>query len=287
MILVTGATGHLGGAIIEHLLKKVPADQIAALVRNEEKAVRLKHLGVNIRIGNYHEAASLHNAFKGIRKAVLISSNDFNDRLAQHKKVVDAAKAAGVVHIIYTGASMKDIETSVLRNFMIDHFQTEEYIQQTGMAYTFMRHNLYAEMIPLYIGRDALDKGIIFPAGEGAIPFALRDEMGEAISNILMLDGHENKIYNIANVVSYSFQDIAAMLSRLSGKSIEYQQCDDKTYMQTLQARGIPEHMARIAIGFATAMCNNDFNVPGDDLKNLLDRLPSGLEVFLKKNYMR
>lgn len=286
MILVTGATGHLGGSIVRHLLKKIPADQIVALVRDEAKAVKLKDAGIIIRVGDYHHPASLAAAFMNVNKAVLVSSNDFNDRLGQHKNVINAAKAAGVNHLLYTGVSLKDVNTSILQKFMTDHFQTEDYLEESGITYTFMRHNLYAEMIPVYIGRQVLEKGIVFPAGEGRIPFALRDEMGEANANVLMSGGHENKRYNIASDIDYSFQNVADILSELAGKEITYTQPDHGSYMGFLRAAGFPEHMVQVATAFSTAMRNGDFALPGDDLKNLLGRKPAELSVYLQQAYV-
>jgi NAD(P)H dehydrogenase (quinone) len=285
MILVTGATGHLGGSIVKHLLKKIPADQIVALVRDENKATDLKAAGVHIRIADYHDPASLTAAFINMHKLVLISSNDFNDRLGQHKNVIDAAQSADVRHVVYTGVSLKDVHNSVLHDFMIDHFQTEAYVKESGMKYTFMRHNLYAETISFYLGQQVLEKGVIFPAGEGRIPFALRDEMGEANANVLTGEGHEDRIYNIASDVDYSFQDLADMLSQLAGEKITYTNPDPGSYIESLKAAGLPNLKIQVAKGFSTAMRNGDFDLPSNDLKNLLGRKPAGLKQYLQQTY--
>ena len=284
-ILVTGATGQLGGSVIKHLLKKIPADQIIAMVRDESKAKTLKDAGITVRTGDYHNVESLKTAFAGVNKAILVSSNDFHDRLRQHKNVTDAAKAAGVSHLVYTGISLRDIHSSALRDFMMDHFQLEDYIRASGLAYTFMQHNLYAEMIPFYIGTQVLDKGIIFPAGDGRVSFALRDEMGEANAIVLTTDGHRNKTYNIGSPASYSFADLAAMLSAISGRAIDYTSSDPDDYIDNLKAKGLPEMTIKVVTGFSAAMRNGDFDVPVDDLANLLGRKPAGLSGFLKSVY--
>lgn len=285
MILVTGATGHLGGSVIRHLLKSVPADQIIALVRDESKAIKLKDYGVPIRVGDYHNPASLSAAFKHVDKILLISSNDYNDRFGQHKNVIDAAMVNGVNHLVYTGVSLKDVNNSVLYSHMKDHFLTEDYLKESGMNYTFMRHNLYAEMIPFYMGNQVLEKGIVFPAGSGRIPFALRDEMGEANASILINQGHENKSYNIANETAYSFQDMADILSELAGKKVSYTDPDHGSYIDSLKATGLPELKVRAASLFSVAMRNGDFMLPGNELKSLLGRRPTGLKTYLQQTY--
>lgn len=286
MILVTGATGHLGGSIIDHLLTKVSANQIVALVRDHSKAAALSTAVVLVREGNYHDAQSLKAAFVGVTKAVLVSSNDFEDRLGQHKNVIDAAKEAGVRHFVYTGISLKNVNESALRPAMIDHFQTEDYVKASGLPYTFMQNNLYAEMIPLYIGDKVLEKGIIFPGGDGKIPFAQRDEMGEAIANVLTENNHFNKVYTIANSESYSFHDMAKYLSELSGKSITYTAADPEVFLNNLKKSNFPEKMLKVFIGFSTAMRHGDFDLPGSDLQTLLRRKPSDLKHYLKKQFI-
>jgi len=285
MILVTGATGHLGGSVIRHLLKRVPADQISALVRDEAKAIKLKEYGIAIRVGDYHHPASLSAAFRNVDKILLVSTNDYNDRLSQHKNVIDAAAANGVGHLVYTGVSIKNPTASVLHGHMKDHFLTEDYLKASGMNYTFMRHNLYAEMIPFYLGNQVLEKGIVFPAGEGRIPFALRDEMGEANANILTSRGHENRSYNIANETAWSFQDMADILSTLAGKKVSYTSLGHEDYIDSLKAAGLPELRIRAASLFSAAMRNGDFTLPGNELESLLGRKPTGLDTYLQRAY--
>ena len=134
MILVTGATGHLGTAVIENLLKKTSANNIAALVRNESKAVDLREKGVTICIGNYDDVVSLDKALKGIEKVLLIAGTDEQNRLRQHENVVNAAKKASVKFIGYTSRNLKDRKTLV-NKLMEGHFQTEDYIIESGLNY--------------------------------------------------------------------------------------------------------------------------------------------------------
>lgn len=276
MILITGATGHLGGHVLDNLLKKVDASTVAVLVRNEEKAADLKSKGVQVRVGDFKDSASLTNAFNGIEKVLLISSNDFDNRLGQHKNVIDAAKNAGVKHFVYTGVSMVDVNNSVLKDFMIDHYQTEDYIKASGMNYTFLQHNLYADVIPMFVGEKVLETGVFFPAGTGKIPFALRSEMGEAAANVLTTSGHENKTYRINGNELYSFQDIADGLSKVSGKEITYTDPEPAQFAEVLKQAGLPDEMIHFSVGFATAMKNNDFNIQSNDLETILGRKPSG-----------
>jgi len=285
MILVTGATGNLGKRTVEFLAKKIPASEIAVLVRDENKASHLKDLGVTIRVGDYQDKNSLVKAFQGVDKLLLISSSDFNDRLGQQIRAVDAAKEAGVKHILYTGVSMKNIENSALKPLMGEHYDTEKHILDSGLNYTFLRDNLYADVIPMFIGEHVLETGINFPAGNGRVPFSLRSEMAEAFANVLSTPGHENKTYEISNVESYSYLDVANALSAHSGKTVGYNDLSVPDFSKALAEAGVPEAMIGFSIGFATATKEGDFDVPNTHLEQLLGRKPSSLNEFIQEIY--
>lgn len=284
MILVTGATGHLGTATIEHLLKNTTAGNIAAFARDETKVTHLKEQGVKIRIGNFDDTASLENAMQGIEKVLLISTIDHH-RLQQHKNVVDAAKKAGAKHIVYTGVSLKELNTSATKNLMESHFQTEDHIKESGLTYTFLRNTLYTDVIPMYVGEKVFETGIIFPAGNGKAPYALRKEMGEAAANVLLQNGHENKTYQITGNELYSFSEIAQSLSELSGKDIAYTDVEASTFSEQLKQGGVPEFLESLVKSFATDIKNNQFEILSKDLETLLGRKPASLKDGLKKIY--
>jgi NAD(P)H dehydrogenase (quinone) len=285
MILVTGATGQLGKIVIEKLSEKIPTNQIAALVRDSSKAIHLIGQGINVKVGDYHNTESLEAAFQGVDKLLLISSNDFNDRLGQHKKVVDAAVKAGVKHVFYTGVTMNDINSSPLKPFLEDHYLTEDYIKASGLIFTFLENGLYSEVIPMFLGENVTETGVFFPAGEAKVVFASRIDLGEVIANILLGDGHENKTYNLTGEKAYSFEDIAIILSELSKKNVQYISPDPEVFEQTLKKFGLPEHIIQMSLGFALGMKNNDFDKSYDTLEKLLNRKPTDLKDFLKERY--
>ncbi|WP_341904416.1 SDR family oxidoreductase [Fluviicola taffensis] len=285
MILVTGATGNLGKATVEFLLKKNPANEIAVLARDASKAADLKALGVDVRIGDYQDKDSLVKAFQGVEKILLISSSDLVDRLSQQKRVVDAAKEAGVKHILYTSISMQNFEQSALKPFMSAHYETEKHILDSGLTYTFLRDNLYADVIPMFVGEHVFETGINFPAGTGRVPYTLRKEMAEAFANVLSTAGHENKIYDISNTESYSYQDIADALSAHSGKTVVYNDVSVADFSKALAEAGVPEGMIGFSIGFATATKNGDLDIPNTQLEQLLGRKPSSLNQIVSTLY--
>jgi NAD(P)H dehydrogenase (quinone) len=285
MILVTGATGQLGQIVIEKLSEKIPINQIAALVRDASKADHLIAKGVNVRVGDYQNGESLLAAFQGIDKLLLISSNDFNDRLGQHKNAIDAAVKAGVKHVFYTGVTMNNINSSPLKPLLEEHYLTEAYIKASGLSYTFLQNSLYAEVIPMFLGENVIETGVFFPAGEGKVAFALREDLGEATANILVSEGHENQTYNLTGSEVISFAEVAAILSELSEKAVSYINPESEVFEGTLKQFGLPEPIIQMSVMFAAGIKNNDFNKTYDSLERFLGRKPTNIRTYLKAVY--
>lgn len=288
MILVTGATGHFGGAVLNFLLEKgMAATQISALVRNAEKAEDLKNKGVNLRIGSYDDYASLVSAFKGSDKLLLVSGSELPNRSEQHENVVKAAKEAGVKHIIYTSFERKnERETSPLWIVAQSHLQTEKWLKESGLAYTILKNNLYLDFLPVLVGNKVLETGTIYlPAGNGKVSFALRAEFAEATANILASSGHENKVYDFTNVEAYTYDEVAKSISNITGKAIKYVSPTAEEYTQTLTKAGVPPDFVRSVASFMAAQAEGELDVVSHDLEKLLGRKPTSLNDFLKGVY--
>jgi NAD(P)H dehydrogenase (quinone) len=281
MILVTGATGHLGTAVIEQLLKKTSANKIAALVRDETKAADLWDKGVKICLGNYDDVGSLDRAMLGIEKVLLIAGTDEENRIRQHQNVVNAAKKSGVKFIGYTSRNLKDRKTLV-NKLMDGHFQTEDYIIESGLNYAIFRNVLYMDTIPQFVGGEKVfETGINLPAGQGKVAYALRSEMGEAIANVL-LDDSENKIYQFTGNEQYSFGDVAVALTELSGKKVSYTPAEKSKFESQMKERGTPEAVIQKVVGFITDIKNGQEEEITSDLENQLGRKPATLKEGLK-----
>jgi NAD(P)H dehydrogenase (quinone) len=284
MILVTGATGHLGSATIDSLLKKLPASQIAGLVRDENKAAALKAKGVDLRLGSYDDVASLDKAMQGIDKVLLIAGTDEEHRVQQHQNVIDAAKKAGVQWIGYTSRTLKDRAT-MANKLMEGHFQTEDAIKASGLNYSLFRNVLYMDALPQFVGEKVFETGIYMPAGQGRVPFALRREMGEAIANVMAADAPAKPVYMLTGAESYSLADVAAALTEISGKPVKYTAAEVAAFEQGLKDRGLPEVVVGRISGFMTDIKNGQEDEISPDLEQLLGRQPATLTQGLKELY--
>ena len=286
MILVTGATGHLGKATINFLLKKLPANQISALVRSEAKAAEFKEKGITVHIGDYADYDSMVKAFAGTDKLFLISSSDLEgDRSVQHINAIKAAKAAGVQHIVYTGIDLKDPGHTALAEVEDAHTKTADYLKTTGLRYTMLDNNLYADVLPQFLGEKVLETGVFFPAGTGKVPFATRMDMAEASANLLASDAYQENVYPFASDEVYSFDDVAKILSELSGKEVPYLNPTKETFITTMTKHGVPEAAAGFMAAFGEAIANDELDTKRTVLPSLLGRKPTSLKDYLKSVY--
>jgi NAD(P)H dehydrogenase (quinone) len=284
-ILVTGATGHLGGAVIETLLKYMTSDKISIIMRKPAKQVEFKAKGFNAYVGSYEDVTSLENAMTGVDTVLLISSGDQGDRMQEHKNVVDAARKVGVKQIAYTSRCLRDRHT-LANQLMVEHFETEDYIKASGLKYTFFRNVLYMDTIPQFVGgKGALERGIFQPAGDGKVAFALRKEMGEAMATVLWKEPCENKIYNFTGDTAYSFHDIAHVLTELSGKTVKYTAVDTPVFEDMMKKRNVPERMIQKLIDFITDIKQNQEAQIFNDLEVKLGRKPTSLKEGLKQMF--
>lgn len=285
MILITGATGHLGKAVVNQLLTKTAASNIAILARDLNKALEYKTKGIEVRIGDFDNQNSLNDAMKGIETVLLVSGADPVNRFQQHKNVIDAAVKNGVNRIAYTSVTMENLNTSANLFLMQSHFQTEDYVKQSGLKYTFFRNNLYTDTILMFAGENPFETGIVLPTGNGKVGFALRREIGEAIANELLTSTSANKIYEITGSESFSYADVALELSKLSGKEVIYANLEAEAYAEILKNIGVPEEYISMFNAFAADIKNNQHSKTSSDLEILLGRKPISFSSALKELY--
>ena len=282
MLLITGSTGYLGASVIAQLLKTTTSQHFVVTSSNQQGVNALASRGLQARIANFSAIDTLHKAFEGIDKLLLISTMD-QHRFEQHKNVVDAAKTKGVKHIIYTSLAIQDIQTSGVKDLMISHFQTEEYIKQSGLRYTIVRNTMYADALIQILGEESLLHGIHLPGGEGKVPYALRREMGEATANLLLQEGHENKTYDFTGSHSYGYKEIAEGLSTITGNKVEYTAISADDFKHLLQKIGLPDFLIYLHVGTLYDIKTKQYEVESRVLEKLLGRPTASLEEFLKE----
>jgi NAD(P)H dehydrogenase (quinone) len=278
MILVTGATGHLGRLVIASLLRKMPASNIVAAVRNVEKSRDLAEKGVQVRIADYNDPPAWDEVLRGADRILLISANEVGQRVRQHRSVIDAAKRAGVKLLAYT--SVLHADRSPLR-LAAEHKETEAIIGASGIPYAFLRNSWYTENFMAGI-IAAIDRGAIYGcAGAGKIASAGRADYAEAAAAVLTAEGEVERVYELAGDTAYTLAELAGELSRQSGKSVGYVNMTEMEYRGVLVKAGFPEAVAALIADSEAGISRGALFDDGRQLSRLIKRPTTPLAALV------
>ena len=237
-IAITGATGQLGRLAISALQTRAPKASLVALARNANA-----DLGVPVRAFDYTKPETLAPALTGVDVLVLISSNDFNDRVGQHRAVINAAKTAGVGRIVYTSLLKGDASPMLLT---ADHIPTEAALKASGLPHTVLRNGWYTENYTGSLTASVAHGAMIGASGEGRISSAARADYAEAIAVVASTPGHEGQTYELAGDVAHTMAEMAAEVSRQTGKAIPYTSLPADVYAGILTGFGLPDGLAHM-----------------------------------------
>ncbi len=275
MIIVTGASGQLGRAIVQKLIQRVPASQVGASVRDPEKTSDLAALGVRVRRGDFADPASLADAFEGASQVLIVSSNASaygGDPVAQHRSAIEAARAAGAGRIVYT--SHMAASPASLFPPMLVHAATEEMLSQSGLAWTSLRNGFYASSGLMFLG-DALKTGVLEVPADGKVSWTAHADLAEAAAIILANEGqYEGPTPPLTSSQALDLADLAAVASELQGHAVHRQVVPDEDFRAKMAARGMPGHVVDIMLGFYLASRQGEFAAVDPTLARLLGRSP-------------
>lgn len=269
MIAITGATGQLGRLVIETLLSRVPAAGIVALVRDPSKAADLAARGVAVRAADYRDPASLRAALTGVSQLLLISGNEIGQRLPQHRNVIEAALAAKVGRLLYTSLLRADTSTLSLAD---EHLATEKLIAASGIPHVILRHGWYTENYTVSI-KPALGLGAFYgSAGSGRVSSATRRDFAEADVVALLDNTLVNVTLELAGDQAYTLAELAAEVSRQTGKPLPYVDIPEAAYRDALLKAGLPEGLATLLAHSDTEVAKGSLYAEGKQLSRLLGR---------------
>lgn len=272
MIVVTGATGALNGATVEHLLKRVPAEQIGVSVRDAAKAQHFADRGVRVRQGSYEDQAALRHSFEGAEQVLLVSSNDPHaDAVALHRVGIEAAVAAGARRILYTSHQGAGADSPF--HPARDHAATEKLLADSGVAWTSLRNGYYAHSLGWLLGPWQQTSTITAPA-DGPVSWTDRADAAEAAAVILAGDRPFDGPVTLTARQAVTFDDVAAMASKISDRKVKRIVMDDEEWIATEVAAGTPEPMARMTLTMFQAAREGRFADVDPLLPELLGREP-------------
>jgi NAD(P)H dehydrogenase (quinone) len=271
MIVITGATGALNGATVEHLLSRLPASEVAVSVRDAAKAQHLADRGVRVRRGTYDDPAALRDSFEGADQVLLVSSSDpAADQVSLHRTAIDAAVAAGASRILYT--SHQHVGPSSPFPPARDHFATEALLAGSGVAWTSLRNGFYAHTLDWLLG-PWRETGVITAPADGPVSWTSRADQAEAAAVILAARTFDGPVTLTAGE-AVTFDDIAAIASSLTGHTVKRVVVDDEEWVAERVAQGSPEFMARFLLSVFQAARAGGFAGVDPLLGELLGRPP-------------
>ncbi|GEK81398.1 NAD(P)H-binding protein [Agrococcus baldri] len=274
MIVVTGATGALNGLTVEHLLERVPAERLGVSVRDPSRAEHLARRGIRVRRGTYDDPAALRRSFAGAEQVLLVSSSDIAaDVVAQHRRAIDAAVAAGAQRILYTSTVGAGFDTPYPP--LAIHAATEEHLAASGVPWTALRNGFYGDL-PQLLGPWQRTGTIAKPA-DGPFPWVDRRDAAEAAAAILAGDAAYDGPVDLVPSPPVTLADFAAAASELTGRHIERAIVDDEAWVAEEVAAGMPEPAARFALSMFQATRSGHFAQSDPTLARLLGREPRSI----------
>lgn len=282
-LLVTGASGHLGRAVVRHLLEtlQVPPARIIATSRKPETLADLAAQGVTVRAADFDQPGTLSEAFRGADRVLLVSTDALLEpgkRLVQHRAAVQAAVDAGVRHVVYT--SLPSADTSHV-SFAPDHLGTEQALAASGLGWTLLRNAWYAENLA-YTLPSALASGEwVTAAGEGGIAYIARDDLALAAATALASAHAGNRVYTLTGTQALTARDIAEKVATATGKPLSVVGVSPQQLADGLRGHGFPPVLADVFTSFDVATAAGDLGDVTDDFATLTGRAPSTFDAWL------
>ncbi|AIY16986.1 NmrA family NAD(P)-binding protein [Pimelobacter simplex] len=272
-LAVTGATGGLGGRVARALAARGVAQRL--LVRDPARAPQLP--GATVARTTYGDRAAAVAALDGVRTLLMVSAAETEDRLAEHRAFVDAAAQAGVEHVVYT--SFYGAAPEATFTLARDHWFTEEHLRASGMAFTFLRDNLYLDFLPHMVGEDDVLRG---PAGDGRLAAVTRDDVAASALAVLLAPGeHAGATYDLTGPEALTFTEIAAIIAAHTGRPVTFH---DETVDDAYASRRrweAPPWQYDAWVSTYTAVAAGELASVTDHVARLTGRAPTGLAAYL------
>lgn len=285
-ILVTGASGQLGRAIINHLLdsQKVAPSRIIAGSRDTAKLADLAAKGVATRAVDFDKPESLEKAFAGAGTVLVVSTDALDGagtRLRQHKAAIAAAAKAGVKRIAYT--SLPSPETSLV-TFAPDHLGSEEAVKATGLPYMIFRNSWYQENLFMSLPAAIASGQWYTSAGTGRTAYVARDDIAAAIAGALANPPAASTTYTLTGAMALTNAEIAALASEIVGKPIQVVDLTDEQLAGGMKAAGVPEAAIPTYVSFDSNTRAGQLATVTSDVETLSGRSLKPLETFLRES---
>lgn len=288
-IIVSGASGQLGSLVIDELLARDVAPENLILVSRTPNTDHLKayaERGANVRFGDFSEPQSLDTAYRGGTRMLLISVNGGGgNRPELHRAAIDAAVRAGVKHIAYTSyVNADEYADSMIAG---DHVRTERILQDSGVAWTLLRNQIYANGLVDQAEQIVRDGQFVTHTPDARVAYVTREDCAAAAAAVLTSAGHDNKAYNITGPDAIGPRELVALASEISGKAVELVALSEADLRRRLTAAGMPEAAINGTISFADELDSPYLREPSAAVAELTGRPPTSVRTLLMRDRER
>jgi NAD(P)H dehydrogenase (quinone) len=274
-LLVTGASGHLGRRVVELLLEKGNANVIAA-TRDPERLSSLAKKGAIARQADFDDPASLDRAFHGVDRLLLISTDALGQRGAQHRNAIDAAKKAGVKHIVYTSLINPENSPAV---FAPEHVITEKMLKDSGLAHTILRNNIYTDTLLMKLPHVIATGALAALAGNGGVGYVTREDCARAAAAALGSANGASQTYNITGPAVVTYRNLADIAGIIAGRTVSYVAATP----EDLRSAFSPSY-AELLLSLEFTIAQGKLAVASGDVKKLTGREPQTVASFLEEH---
>ncbi len=275
LVGVTGATGRLGGRIARRLADAGVEQRL--LARDPARAPQLARSVVAQ--AAFGDRAAVVRALQGVPTLLMVSASETADRVVQHSSFVDAAAEAGVEHLVYVSFYRAAADSTFTLGR--DHYATEEHIRASGMAFTFLRDNFYADFMPALVGDDGVIAG---PAGQGRVAAVAQDDIADAAAAVLRDPApHAGRVFDLTGPESLSLDEVAAILTAETGRPVRYH---DQTLEEAYASRasyGAPAWQLDAWVSTYTSIAAGEVERVTDDIQLLSGHPPTSLAELLRR----
>lgn len=281
-IAITGASGQLGTSTVNFLLERVKPGEIVAISRDPSKLAAVAKKGVQVRAGDFAKPETLAAAFAGIDKLLIIPTSDMEPgkRSQQHLAAVKAAAAAGVKHAVYI--SMVGVYPHS-HDIVSSHFATEQALIASGMPWTFIRMNLFAENF-LRSAAQVIASGVYATASSVPVAYVVRDDIARLAAAVLATAGHEYMTYHATGPVAATPAEIAETLTRVVGKPIKAVEITDEQFRKGAAAAGMPGIYIDALAALGEATRKGVFDLVSGDIGLIAGKKAESFLDFLARN---
>jgi len=279
---ITGASGHLGTALVRHALARTSAANIVAITRNPGKLEQFSQQGVEVRAGDFSQPSALATAFRDIDRLVIIPTTELQPgvRIQQHKAAIEAAAGTGVQHLIYisTVSPRPDPNNSLFDS----HFATEQALIASGVAWTILRMSVYTDAL-LDAAKRAAASGSYAAVPGAPAAYVVRDDLAAAAAGILCTPGHVGITYHATGPASITQPEIADAIAKATGKPIPFLAISEEQQRAGLEAAGLSPAVVNTILGFQAALRAGAFDLVTGDVARLAGKLPESSLQFLAR----